>query len=176
MDVRSQLFEQRFDVWLRKEHHEIGVAQRRDQLRTGLLVEDWATSSFQFADAGVRIDRNDKGGNAVQVQFLDRRTNLHSVWDSALLGRMGTEEQLLPALSRESTAHARGYAKGSVAKWAEDGHKVAVKTVYGRLPKTAPGTPVAIDVRYEKAADPVIRRQIELAGARLAKVLNSELQ
>jgi hypothetical protein len=89
---------------------------------------------------------------------------------------MGTEEQLLPALSKESAAHARGYAKGSVAKWAEDGHKAAVKTVYGKLPKTAPGTPIAIDGSYEKAADPVIRRQIELAGARLAKVLNTELE
>ena len=121
------------------------------------------------------VDNHDRGGNTVQVQFFGRRSNLHSVWDSGLLTRLGTEEQLYPALARESAAHARKYAKGAVPKWAEESHAAARKMVYGKLPKTASGTQVTIDAAYEKAADPVIRRQIELAGARLAKVLNTEL-
>lgn len=121
-------------------------------------------------------DNNDKGGNGVQVQFFGRRTNLHSVWDSGLLTRIGAEDQLLPALSRESAAHARKYGKGTATKWAEESHKTARKVAYGKLPQTAPGSPVTIDAAYEKAADPVVRHQIELAGARLAKVLNAELQ
>jgi hypothetical protein len=121
-------------------------------------------------------DNDDRGGNSVQVQFFGRRSNLHSVWDSGLLGRVGSEDQLLPALSRESAAHAGKYSKGSVAKWAEESHKTARKVVYGKLPKTAQGSPVVIDETYEKAADPIVRHQIELAGARLAKVLNTELR
>jgi hypothetical protein len=48
--------------------------------------------------------------------------------------------------------------------------------VYGRLPKVAPGTPVPIGAAYEKKADPLIREQLEKAGARLAAVLNAALQ
>jgi hypothetical protein len=121
-------------------------------------------------------DNDDKGGNSVQVQFFGRRSNLHSVWDSGLLGRIGAEDQLFPDLSRESAAHAGKYSKGTVAQWAEESHKAARKVVYGKLPKPAQGSPVVLDATYEKSADPVVRRQIELAGARLAKVLNTELR
>jgi hypothetical protein len=121
-------------------------------------------------------DNNDRGGNSVQVQFFGRRSNLHSVWDSGLLTRMGTEAELLPALSAESAAHASKYAKGTVSQWAEQSHKTARKMAYGKLPKHAPGAPIVLDAAYEKAEDPVIRKQIEMAGARLAKVLNTELQ
>jgi hypothetical protein len=121
-------------------------------------------------------DNSDRGGNSVQVQFFGRRSNLHSVWDSGLLGRIGSENQLLPELSRESAAHVGKYSKGTVTKWAEESHKAARKVVYGKLPKAAQGSPVTIDAAYEKSADLVIRHQIELAGARLAKVLNTELR
>jgi hypothetical protein len=122
------------------------------------------------------IDRDDKGGNGVATEFAGRRGNLHGVWDSALLARLGTEQQLLPALSQESAAHAKKYGKGTVAQWAEQSHKVAVKIVYGKLPKAESGKAVVLDAAYERSADPVIRHQIELAGARLAKVLNTELE
>ena len=45
--------------------------------------------------------------------------------------------------------------------------------VYGNLPKT---TPIKIGEEYEKAADPVVRLQIERAGARLAATLNKALK
>lgn len=120
-------------------------------------------------------DNNDRGGNEVQVGFLGRRGNLHSVWDSGLLGRIGSENQLLPELSRESAAHAAKYSKGTVAKWADESHKAARKVVYGKLPKAAQGSPIVLDAAYEKAADAVVRHQLAVAGARLAKVLNTEL-
>jgi hypothetical protein len=49
-----------------------------------------------------------------------------------------------------------------------------VKVVYGKLPKAA--SPIKMTPEYEKAADPVIREQIERAGARLAAVLNASLK
>jgi hypothetical protein len=48
--------------------------------------------------------------------------------------------------------------------------------VYGNLPGAAPGSPVEIGADYERRADPVIELQIERAGARLAAVLNRDLQ
>ena len=84
--------------------------------------------------------------------------------------------QLLPELSRESAAHAAKYSKGTVAQWADESHKAARKVVYGKLPKAAQGSPIVLDAAYEKAADAVVYHQLAVAGARLAKVLNAELQ
>jgi hypothetical protein len=121
-------------------------------------------------------NNNDKGGNAVHVQFFGQPSNLHSVWDSGLLGRMGSEEQLFPALSEESARREKKFAKGTVEDWAEQSHMATVKIVYGKLPQAAPGQPVVLDAAYEQAADPLIRLQIEKAGARLARVLNEALK
>lgn len=123
-------------------------------------------------------ERNkDKGGNAVQVLFHDRPTNLHSLWDSGLLGRLPPEDQMFPALSRESARRRKKFDQGNVTSWAEESHKEARKIVYGKLPKTAvAGAPVVISPAYEAAAAPLIRKQIERAGARLAEVLNTELK
>jgi hypothetical protein len=121
-------------------------------------------------------DNHDKGGNDVHLQFQGQPSNLHSVWDGGLLSRMGTEEQLLPGLSKESERREKKFAKGTVEDWAEQAHKASVKIVYGKLPKAAQGQPVVVDAKYEQAADPLIREQIEKAGARLARVLNEALQ
>jgi hypothetical protein len=121
-------------------------------------------------------DNKDKGGNDVRVVYKDRNTNLHSLWDSGLLGNMGKEDELFPVYLRDSERHAKKWDKGSVEDWAEQGHKVAVKVSYGKLPKTEKGTPVTITPEYEAKADPVIRQQIEKAGARLARVLNEALE
>lgn len=120
-------------------------------------------------------DNHDHGGNGVPVQFLDYRGNLHSLWDSVLLGRMGSEDQLFPALERESARRAKKFDQGDVTRWANDAHKQARKLVYGKLPKPQAGEAAIIDAAYEKAADALIRRQIEAAGARLAWVLNTDL-
>jgi hypothetical protein len=52
-------------------------------------------------------------------------------------------------------------------------HEEARKVVYGKLPPAAPGAPAELPAAYEKAADPVIKLQLERAGARLAALLNA---
>ena len=125
-------------------------------------------------------DNGDEGGNKVLVKFgdrpADRPYNLHSLWDSGLLGKMPKEDDLFAVYSRESAKHAKKWDRGTVEDWAEQNHKIAQKIVYGKLPKVAAGTPEPIDAAYEKIADQVIQVQIEKAGARLAHVLNEALQ
>ena len=111
----------------------------------------------------------------MRVQFFDRRSNLHSVWDSALLGRLGNEDQLFPAFSQEAASHRKKWAKGTVEDWAEQAHKAAQKVVYGKLPKAAGDTPITLGADYERLADPLVKLQIERAGVRLAAVLNGVL-
>jgi hypothetical protein len=117
-------------------------------------------------------DNKDKGGNDVRVVFFDRPGNLHGTWDSGLLGRMGKENDLFPLFLQDAQKHRKKWSKGTVADWAEESHKAAQKIVYGKLPKVAKGTPEPLGAAYEKAADPLIRTQIEKAGDRLARVLN----
>ncbi len=121
-------------------------------------------------------DNKDKGGNDVRVVYKGRNMNLHSLWDSGLLGSMGKENDLFPVYAAQSARHAKKWDRGSVEDWSEQAHRVAVKVVYGKLPTTEKGTPVTITAAYEAKADPVVRQQIEKAGARLAKVLNEVLR
>jgi hypothetical protein len=125
-------------------------------------------------------DNADQGGNKVTVKFGDRPTdrpyNLHSLWDSGLLDKMPKEDVLFAEYSKDSEKHARKWDRGTVEDWAEEIHKVAQKVTYGKLPKVAAGTPEPIGASYESKAEPVIRLEIEKAGARLAYVLNQALQ
>ena len=127
-----------------------------------------------------RADNNDQGGNKVLVKFGDRAGdrpgNLHSLWDSGLLGKMPKEDVLFAEYSADSAKHAKSWSKGTVEDWAEQNHKVAQKVTYGKLPKVPAGAVEPIDAAYEKKADPVVKMQIEKAGARLARVLNEALQ
>ncbi len=122
-------------------------------------------------------DNDDKGGNGVKLHFFGRDSNLHSAWDSGLLGRMGKEDELFSQFSRDLTEkQAKKWGQGTVEEWAEQSHKAAQRVVYGKLPRTPAGEPVKVDAAYERMADPVIKNQIERAGARLAMVLNSTLR
>ena len=121
-------------------------------------------------------DHHDRGGNGQRVHFNDRDTNLHSVWDSGLLGRMPSEDQLFAAYSAEANRRARKWAKGSPSEWAEEVHKKSVKITYGKLPKAAPGAVVPLDGKYEKAAGSLVAEEIQKGGVRLAFVLNSTLR
>jgi hypothetical protein len=121
-------------------------------------------------------DNKDRGGNTVLIQFYDRRTNLHSLWDSGLLNRLGSEEHILPALSHEAARLRKSWAKGSVTSWAEESHRVGRKVVYGKLPKPGDAAMVTLDAGYEGTARPVLREQLERAGARLAMALNADLR
>ncbi len=122
-------------------------------------------------------DNGDKGGNDVKTEFAGRNGNLHSVWDSGLLGRIGDENAMFAMLSKDLTdKRAKKLGKGTVEEWAEQSHKAGQKVVYGKLPKVAKGTPEKLDATYEKAADPVVKEQLEKGGARLAATLNAMLK
>jgi hypothetical protein len=121
-------------------------------------------------------DNQDKGGNNVQVRFHGRLTNLHSLWDSGMLTRLGAEEQLFPVLAEQAARQRKKWAKGAVAGWSEEAQKAGRKYAYGKLPKSVDGAPAVVDAAYESAAGPVIRGQIARAAARLAMALNADLR
>ena len=122
-------------------------------------------------------DNHDRGGNDVRLDFFGRPSNLHSVWDSGLLGRLGAEDAEFAEFSKElSNSRAKKWGRGTVRDWAEQSHKIGVKFVYAKLAPKGEGGTIQITPEYEKMADPIVREQIERAGARLAAALNKSLK
>jgi len=120
-------------------------------------------------------DNHDRGGNEVIVTFNGRKTNLHAVWDTALLAPAvgGDERAYALGLVRSLAASdIKTWAAGSTIDWANDTHEVAVRTVYGTLPPVAGALPPS----YAVEALPIANQQLEKAGIRLAATLNSALK
>jgi hypothetical protein len=119
----------------------------------------------------------DKGGNEVTISFSGERMNLHRLWDSGLLNRMPSEDDLFAKFWSDLTPEKRAvWATGTVESWAEETHHAAAEITYGKLPKVRKTEAAQLDASYERAADALIEQQIAKAGVRLAFVLNSDLK
>jgi hypothetical protein len=160
------------------------IAAMRAKLRDPATAADQRREALMFVIHFVgdmhqplhSSNHGDRGGNEVHIVFHGQPGNLHGLWDGGLLARMGKEDDLFARLSAASARRRKKFAKGSVSDWAEQAHKLAQQMVYGWLPNAAPDAALAIGADYERRADAVIELQIERAGARLAAVLNQDLQ
>lgn len=116
-------------------------------------------------------DNHDKGGNEVQVNFFGQPSNLHSVWDSGILGKIQPYGNKLADLlnSRITPVEKTQWSKGTLADWAMEGHNIARDVAYKNLPS---GSPAELGQAYVDAATPVVETQLEKAGIRLAVILN----
>lgn len=118
-------------------------------------------------------DRRDRGGNDVPVIFRRRPTNLHSIWDTALLREMlqgeGTRDRLLRKAPPEEWERE---SAGGPEQWVWDSHRFSRDVAYAALP---PGRPALLDDEYAERAYLVIEAQIRRAGLRLAALLERTL-
>ncbi len=114
-------------------------------------------------------DNDDRGGNRRVVYLLGDSTNLHAVWDGALLDREGlSETSYLGQLRHEmDTMDLAALERGSVADWAMEGHRTAVAVAYGRIPRDG-----RLNRAYVVEAKAAVDHAIIAAGVRLARVLN----
>jgi hypothetical protein len=116
-------------------------------------------------------DKGDRGGNDVPVVFLDRPSNLHSIWDTPILMWMlendgGLRERLT---RRVGLWERRKMAGGTLDDWAWEAHAISRDVAYQRLPE---GTPVVLGADYARHAAPAVEIQLQRAGLRLARILN----
>lgn len=116
-------------------------------------------------------DNGDRGGNDVQVVYLNRPTNLHSLWDTPILA---TAEQRDPQLKatlekKAGGSERRRLAKGKLADWAWETKAASRDTAYALLPAARPAI---LGDEYFAKASPVVQLQIRRGGVRLAKILN----
>ena len=111
----------------------------------------------------------DRGANYIKVKMFDRDSNLHSIWDAALLNSAHawsyTEWQ--QQLDRATPEQQAEIVAGNIDDWAKETYEIATR-VYDYFPD---GTKVGYN---EVAAwTPVIEQQILRGGLRLAEILNA---
>lgn len=114
---------------------------------------------------------HDKGGNTYQLQFNERGTNLHSLWDSGMFYALQLDDdpflQRLQALPAPAGIVAPQLQRDA-ARWAEQSCRIATREgVYPANRK--------VGQAYADTWRPVAEAQLRLAGERLAALLNELL-
>jgi len=111
----------------------------------------------------------DKGGNTIQVRYDGRGTNLHSLWDTKMLEHVGlSEAQLARNFDKATPEQIKKWQSDPQILWAWESYQISTQ-LYGEIEKNGRN----IDEAYYKAHMPIVEKQIEKAGIRLAGVLNA---
>ncbi len=110
----------------------------------------------------------DLGGNKVPVTMFGRETNLHSIWDSALVdaARKWSYTEWQNQIDRKSEKEIKQMQEGTPADWMEQTTLLS-KKVYDKTPE---GANISYD--YVTWADPILQEQLLKGGYRLASLLN----
>lgn len=143
-----------------------GDAERLQALK---FVVHFAGDIHQPLHAG---HGHDRGGNTFQVNHRGKGSNLHAFWDGTLLNSRGLGETTylwrLRATEAAKPAPAAGYSPRAPAAWAEQ--SCAIVRQPGFYPPSA-----RIGDDYVARHRPTAERQLQLAGTRLAALLNASL-
>lgn len=123
-------------------------------------------------------DNRDRGGNDLQLQYFDKGTNLHRVWDFEMLERGEPElSTLYRQISALATAE-RGaaWSSGTAVDWANESLALAKKAY--RLPERdrVLRSGDKLGQSYEDAFLDVARERVAQSGVRLAFILNEVLK
>nr|WP_245966004.1 S1/P1 nuclease [Pseudorhodoferax soli] len=110
---------------------------------------------------------DDRGGNSYQLQAFGKGTNLHALWDSGLLhNRVEDSSATLARLAQIGVPRAK--RRVSVVQAAEESCGITSR------PDFYPTR--TLDDEYAIRFTPIMERQLALAGARLAELLNDALR
>ena len=127
-------------------------------------------------------DHNDRGGNCVKLSPSPDGdvTSLHVYWDVTTVNALGrSAPEIAKTLDAEITpAQIQQWSAGDPSAWAMELFQLARNAAYGPLPSLPTcdtPAPIALSPTYQAAADTVAARQLQIAGVRLAYVLNHAL-
>ncbi|MFD2566049.1 S1/P1 nuclease [Pseudotenacibaculum haliotis] len=109
----------------------------------------------------------DRGGNAIKVQWFRRNTNLHSVWDSKMLDQFDMSySELSSNLNTLSKKQVKAIQQGSVLDWVKETRVLTMK-IYDSAKADE-----NLSYRYMYDHFDTVKSQLQKGGLRLAKVLN----
>lgn len=148
-------------------------APRRERQRALLMLVHLVEDVHQPLHVG---DNRDHGGNDTQVRLDREATNLHRVWDSDLIRKVGGNDRawvdrVTPLLTPENV---KAWSSTKVEDWADESLAAAKKAYAWPRGQDRPmvsGTALGDD--YVKMADPILRDRLARASVRLADELNA---
>jgi hypothetical protein len=146
---------------------------KQERQRALLFLVHFVSDIHQPLHVG---DNNDRGGNLTQVQFFNEGTNLHRLWDSDLIHKIGGNDRAwTDRIDKEITPETvKEWSKGTVDDWADESLQIA-KLAYRQAPTDkqpfASGT--TLGQPYLKRADPLLKEQMARAAVRVANELNA---
>lgn len=109
----------------------------------------------------------DKGGNDIQLQWFNRGSNLHRVWDSNMIDDYGMSyTELASNLPRLTKAQKNAIQEGNIYDWVEESQDAANR-IYKSVEKGE-----KLYYRYSYVWFDTVEVQLQKGGLRLAKVLN----
>lgn len=112
----------------------------------------------------------DKGGNTIQLNYEDKGTNLHSLYDSKLLEKQGLDYiQLASKFDNVSAEDIKQWQSDSLITWIWESYQISSQ-LYAEV--DAMGSRVIDEAYYQKHL-PIVEKRIQQAAIRLAGVLNS---
>jgi hypothetical protein len=139
----------------------------------------------------------DQGGNCELLNPpVGKAKNLHSLWDGELVNAINPDDRALTTelekdLARMKSGRQEALSAGDAEDWAWESHQLARNLIYRklRIPKQPEVFPekcseapagiskmsLRIQASYIRSMKPVVERQLEKAGLRLARVLNESL-
>lgn len=111
--------------------------------------------------------REDLGGNKIQLQFEDKGTNLHSLWDSRMIDKQGLKAAEIAQTFDHATAEQiTSWQSTSLIDCLWESYQISTKLYEESLPGSKLGE------AYYKAHIAIVDERIEKAGIRLAGILN----
>ncbi len=116
--------------------------------------------------------KGDKGGN--DCKLVGKPDNIHSVWD----GIVGDARELQPAVDfgKSLPDAPKSKARKTDEKiWIGESYKLARQKIYVK-PIGKDNGPFEMTDKYKQTARKIGEERVELAGARLANLLNEELK
>lgn len=109
----------------------------------------------------------DKGGNDIDVKFLNKKSNLHSVWDTGLVEYYGfTYTELANAIDNASATEIKKWQAAPITVWLYESYKIS-EQLYAETAKDA-----TFNYDYFPEHQEIVKKRMLQAGVRLAGLLN----
>jgi len=111
----------------------------------------------------------DKGGSTIQVNYNEKGTNLHSLWDTRMLEREGlTFDQLAVKFDQVSQADIKKWQSDPAMLWIWESYQISSE-LYIEIEQL---NKKIIDDAYYQKHMPTVQKRMQQAAIRLAGVLN----
>jgi hypothetical protein len=113
----------------------------------------------------------DQGGNKITVYWFDRKTNLHSVWDNALIDyQQYSYSEYSSLLDIADPQQAKAWQSSPLEDWFYESH-VLSDSIYDATPDES-----KLSYKYNYQFADIMNKQLLKGGLRLAALLNEALE